>query len=346
MPKTRVVQNEVTPYIEKYVSIILPMTRKKLKGWEEICRRISNKNKSNTAINAIKSKSVHALGGSIMAAATPEKSCEDLLNRYIALALILDYIDDIQEKDHFDYNHALALNQALLYSLGGIADTPSSYPSSKSLDKTYLLRLTTEVRNNITHLPSYNQVFAHMTKSMSDFVRSQAISCCAQNEREKKYRLWKKKDSKLKHKLTWFEFGAIQASPLRSYALLKLAYERKPSTERIRNSLETYTWLGGINVLGDHMIDLEKDQEEDEVNQVSMYETPEDAEEGLRKMIENAQESLENLYDEDFHRNVLHLLINLYMRPLLKKGNWKNMASSLLNEFPLPLSSELDNSFK
>ncbi len=299
--------------------------------------------KLDLALSSIENKKNHSLGGSIMAIDMPPKSTTSLLDKYIPLALILDYTDDIIEKDSLSYEAALALNKALHYPLANEDDSPNSYPKCPSLSVKYLTLLTSAARENIEKLPSYNIIKPLMVQYMNDFIRSQAISCLPPSDRKSEYLKWfVSTDIDRLNLITWYEHAAIQASPLRSYMLLRLAYKSNLSMVEIQESIEIYKWLGALNVLGDHMNDLKEDRINNEVNQIQEYRSIDSAIQGFEKIVRYALQSIHNSHDESFHTCVFLVLINMYMRPLRHSKIWTHLAKSLCKRYPIHMEHSVN----
>lgn len=339
--KVEQILEEITPEkeakLEKLISYynyyILPVARKKLKLWQQRASNISNPKQALLASRCIKNKARHSIATSIFVSSLKPSYTNFLLDKYIALALMLDYLDDIIDKaNEHDLGKIKNMQQAMIEALNPPQKQLLKYPKSEMLNPSYLKKMVATASEKIDTLPNYWRVYPYMVKAMEDFVRTQVDSCMSYEERKILAKKWAEESFARKWGLTWFEHQAVQASPLRAYALLWLSTKSHITEDQIKQINNTYIWFGGINVLGDQFNDLVDDKLKNEVNQIVEYRVMKKAEERFIMMVCEAYNKLNQLPDSSFHLFILSGLINLYMRPLLRT-RWNKMANLLCKKF-------------
>jgi len=331
----------------RYISTILPMTEKKLKHWYKEVLSIEDVTKARIAKEAIQKKLVHSFGGAIIVLDMRQPYLEDLLGRIVAFSLMLDYLDDIIETEELSPQDAYKLNKAMLLPLKGASLSEKHGDTSKLIAYSYLVKLVDAAGYKIQNIINYDFVKNDLQKYMHSFVKSQAISCMPQEERNHTYKTWAaRSDDCQDDGLLWNEFAAIQASPLRSYALLRYSYRQEVSQSKAKDLCEAYKWLGGINVLGDHIHDLKEDKRNEEVNQIAEFKSLAKAKKSVISMIEHANLAIEKLDDQDYHLAVLFALIIMYIKPLEKDPAWSDLAKEVCNNNARFAQQEIPHSMR
>ncbi|MCL5981063.1 MAG: tetraprenyl-beta-curcumene synthase family protein, partial [Firmicutes bacterium] len=114
--------------------------------------------------------------------------------------------------------------------------------------------------------------------------------------------------------VTWWEFAAAAGSTLGIFALSARAAAGTAGGREVAGLLSGYfPWVCGLHILLDYFIDLDEDETYNDLNFVSYYPSPRDAEEGLLRFLREALQSVESLPRPAFHGMVVSGLLALYL---------------------------------
>jgi hypothetical protein len=329
----RLLEKSKLKYELYFSNYIVPMAKKRLELWHKRASQIKKLEKANFACKTIENKIKHPIATSAFVSSLPFSQSSFLLDKYIALSLLLDYLDDVIDRgNEHDPIKIAKMQQAMVDALKPKEKQLSNYPSSEMLDLSYLKDLVKTASEKITSLPIYSKSSPYIIKSMEDFIKTQIHSALPLEKNKILAKEWAEKSFAKEFGLTWFEHQAVQASPLRAYALLWASTKFYITENQLKMIDHAYIWMGGINVLGDQINDLECDKLNGEVNQIIEYKNEEKVTERILEMVKNASEELDLLPNRSFHQFILTALINLYMQPLLKT-KWHKVADILCRKF-------------
>ena len=292
-----------------YIVRIFPAVEKELAFWRVRALAIPDDELRKQALASIAEKRFHCLGGSIYTLYAPGQQ-HRLLTLIVALQTISDYLDNLCDRvEGAGEESSRSLHRSMYAALDPAAERRDWYQYfPHSNDGGYLEALVAASSRVLTFLPGLGDVREEIASLAALYIELQVLKHLAAEQREQKLVDWFTGNSSKLPGLTWWEFAAAAGSTLGLFALSARAAAGPAGGKEIAGILSCYfPWICGLHILLDYFIDLDEDKTYNDLNFVSYYPSPRDAEEGLLRFLREA------LPRPAFHGMVVSGLLALYL---------------------------------
>lgn len=319
----------------RHLRWVLPRADRALDAWRARAKAIPSARLRRQALESIDLKRFHCQGGSVFAAWSPAPI--DAIVRFIVpFQTISDYLDTLCDRtEHLSGRDFRQLHQAMLDAV-----TPTATPSAdyyrhhgEQDDGGYLADLVAACRAALAAMPGYARVADRVKRLVLLYTDLQVYKHLPLPERVPRLEAWFDRHRSRYGALHWWEFAAAAGSTLAVFALVTEAARPRP-IEAVDRLIEGYfPWICGLHILLDYLIDQEEDAREQDLNFVSFYRSPQEAEQRLAWMLEHACQATDALRDPGFHRSVVEGLLGLYLSDPKVKGQGMNgLARRLIRQ--------------
>jgi tetraprenyl-beta-curcumene synthase len=301
--------------IFQFVSIIFPLVKQELKGWQQLAAQSPDPHLRQLALDSIRLKAFHCQGGSIYAL-YPGVNRVEAVRFIVAYQTMSDYLDnlvdslDFQDESAFFQSH-LAMQEALN------PDTCTSdyylyYPYRE--DGGYLERLVKTCQESLKKLPSYNKVQEEAIKFAKLYSHLQTYKHLAAEKREAKMLNWINSYLRDYQAITAWEFAAATGSTLGIFCLYAVAFDSQLTKKQGQKISQAYfPWICGMHILLDYFIDLREDSETKQLNFVAYYEHNEIISDRLQLFVKYSLAQTLYLDYPKFHRVIVQGLLAMYL---------------------------------
>ncbi|WP_026485810.1 tetraprenyl-beta-curcumene synthase family protein [Caldanaerobius polysaccharolyticus] len=301
--------------IYNYVAKVFPKVDGELKKFVQIAKRIPDAQLSKQALNSIKSKKFHCIGGCVYAL-YPFVDQEKLISFITAYQTISDYLDNLCDRAGvWDEVAFRQLHKAMTDALDLYSEKEDYYKYyAYKEDGGYLSYLVDRCRNYVTSLPSYCVVREEMLKLASLYADLQVYKHLLPSVREKKMNQWFKLYIGEYPDINGWEFSAATGSTLGVFVLAAEAQRRDLNKNEVKNILNAYfPWISALHILLDYYIDLYEDLKEGDLNFVSYYSGDDECRQRLEFFLANSLKKAEELKYPLLHRTAVEGLIAMYL---------------------------------
>lgn len=321
--------------ITRYLLRVFPQVERELAALFHRAASIPDERLRKQALDSMKKKKFHCLGGSFYSLYTP--GCSRMLVAFIvALQTICDYLDNLCDRvEGADEAGMRMLHRAMLSAVDDrkpFHNWYCCYPWQN--DGGYLDYLVMQCRRVLFSLPGYNDVrddLRRLVQLYSDLQVYKHLDCRLRQE----YLIrWAHNCSCREKGVAWWEFSAACGSTLAVFVLTARAAAGPVGRDEISQLLECYfPWLCGLHILLDYFIDIYEDRRHNDLNFVSFYGDAAAVEKGLRRFFREACERIEKLPHFSFHRTVTAGLPALYLSdPKAASPACRRIARRLLKD--------------
>jgi tetraprenyl-beta-curcumene synthase len=298
-----------------YIARIFPAVEKELAFWRTRASSIPDAELRKQALAGIADKKFHCLGGSIYALYAPAQR-QRLLTLIVALQTMSDYLDNLCDRVEGSGEESYRrLHRALCAALdpaAGRQDWYEHFPHKN--DGGYLDALVAACKRVIAFLPGFGDVREEIAGLAALYSDLQVFKHLAVDKRKQKLVSWFADHSAKAPGVTWWEFAAAAGSTLGIFALSARAAAGPSGGREVDRLLSGYfPWISGLHILLDYFIDLDEDETHNDLNFVSHYPSPRDAEEGLLRFLREALQRVKSLPRPAFHGMVASGLPALYL---------------------------------
>lgn len=301
--------------IYRFVVDVFPEVKSFLREWQNRAQECPDGNLRKQALESIKNKKFHCLGGSIFAL-YPNARTSEVIEFIVAYQTISDYLDNlvdslgVYDEEAFRQLH-LAMTEAL-DGEGKCSNYYALYPYDQ--DGGYLESLVRSCQRSVVALPAYEKVKDSMVQFANWYSLLQVTKHLHLSEREGKLLEWVEKELPLYSDITRWEFAAASGSTLGIFALFALAYNPQLKIKDVEENNQAYfPWIAGLHILLDYLIDREEDKLTDQLNFVEYYESNEIATERLRIFLLTSWDKVNELPYPHFHKTLINGLLAMYL---------------------------------
>jgi tetraprenyl-beta-curcumene synthase len=294
---------------------ILPGVREQLNGWRRMAEAIPDAELRKQALSSIALKEFHCQGGAVYAAANLEQK-DVLIPLIVALQTISDYLDNLCDRStSLDADDFRLLHRSMLDAVTP-GEPPGNYYELRNEqdDGGYLRELVKRCQACVSRLPSYPLVQDEVRELVSLYGDLQVYKHIAKPLREERLLDWWSKHAERYPDLLWNEFAAAAGSTLGMFMLFLAASDENLTPEQsagIRNSY--FPAINGLHILLDYLIDQAEDEQGGDLNFCSYYESQQQMNERLLRMVQAARSAADRLPFSRFHRMIVEGLIALYL---------------------------------
>lgn len=298
-----------------YIARIFPAVEKELAFWRIRASAIPDDELRKQALASIADKKFHCLGGSIYALYAPEQ-WRLLLTLIVALQTMSDYLDNLCDRvERTGEDSYRSLHRAFYAALDPAASRQCWYEYfPHKNDGGYLDELVAACTRVIAFLPGFRYVQEEIAALAALYSDLQVLKHLAADQRKQRLVNWYADNSDKVPGVTWWEFAAAAGSTLGIFALSARAAAGPAGGQEVAGLLACYfPWVCGLHILLDYFIDLDEDKTYNDLNFVSYYPSPRDAEEGMLRFLREALHRAKSLPRPAFHGMVVSGLLALYL---------------------------------
>ncbi|MBB6448066.1 tetraprenyl-beta-curcumene synthase [Geomicrobium halophilum] len=293
----------------------VPEVHRQLDYWKKKAGEIPDEHLSKQASWTIDDKTFHCEGGSILAMLAGGNK-EAFIRFLVAYQTICDFLDTLCDKSESqDPDDFRALHQALLDGLTPGENLKDYYRVRGGYDDGgYLHELVKTCQETVQALPGFPAMQPVMKELSGYYVDFQVYKHVPADEREDLLIAFHERNQPFLPEMRWYEFSCCVASTLGLYCLAAYA-ATQPRTEEEATTIKNayFPWLQGVHIMLDYFIDQEEDLAEGEMNFAAYYESEDEMVSRFRYMDKRAEESLDGLPDEKFHRLIKRGLFAIYL---------------------------------
>lgn len=275
---------------------------------------------------------------------TCKRKMEELVKAIVAIQTVSDYLDNLCDRmDGFpDPDNFALLHEAMMCCVDPERPSQDYYRLCRTDrgDGGYLDSLVEASRSVLRDLPNYPiarkavsrlarlyselQVTKHQDRGLRDALMSDWFVRRASEEQ------WRLQCDGLK----WWEFGAAAGSTLGMFSLI-CASARDDFRQEDITALDRayFPAISGLHILLDYFIDQEEDRAGGDLNFVSYYSSPDDAEKALLGFIERALRDASSLprSGRDIHVAVVKGLLAMYLSdPKVRRQGLSTSAEKMV----------------
>lgn len=325
--------------ITKFVNTIFPQVNSHLERWQDRLKYCSDQPLALQALLSIKTKSFHALGGSIYAL-YPGVNEEAMVNFIVALQTISDYLDNLCDRaDCLDEAAFRRLHVAMYDALmpdnvkaPSLTDYYSLYPYGK--DGGYLESLVGACQKELAKLPNYKLVEGETLKLVQLYTNLQSYKHTHPEAREALLTSWIAPYLSGYPGIRVWEFAAATGSTLGIFMLVAAAFSENLTEEVVNRLVDGYfPWISGLHIMLDYVIDGEEDRVGGDFNFAAYYQGPKECSERMVFLWQKAKEKALSLPNSSFHLMVIEGLLALYLSdPKALQGPTGLVTKALLQQ--------------
>ncbi len=322
---------------------VIPQVDRDLSKWAGVLERCPDPELRRQGLASMRHKRFHAIGGSVYGAYPRLRPA--LVSLIVAYQTISDYLDNLCDRSGIEDESAFRrLHASMLDALepatpveeervgfaSDRADYYALYPHGP--DGGYLRALVAECRRHLFALPSYHAASAAVRRLAELYCELQVCKHVRKEDRVALLTGWFEREWRGPGDLYWWEFAAACGSTLGIFSLLNLAASPGCAWDLAARVSEAYfPWVCGLHILLDYLIDQGEDREGGDLNFVSFYPHPSEAEIRIGCFVDRALESVSVLPCAEFHAGVVRGLLALYLSdPKAEAGALRGVAVRLL----------------
>ncbi|RBW71399.1 tetraprenyl-beta-curcumene synthase family protein [Bacillus taeanensis] len=294
---------------------VLPRTHYYLENWRKYAEKIPNSELRKQALMSIEEKTFHCEGGSIYGLLAPH-NIDSVIEFIVAYQTISDYLDNLCDRStSLDPTDFQALHESMLHALSPYQKPVNYYRyREEQEDAGYLEALVSSCQKVLRTLPHYEKVAPHLIELARYYVDLQVHKHVKEEERVPRLVHWYEQYKEKMPKMSWYEFSACAGSTLGIFCLVSYASRDQWSDKLSQMVKESYfPWVQGLHILLDYFIDQEEDLKGGDLNFCFYYESNDKLAERFAHFVQEADKSVANLPDKNFHHYINHGLLAIYL---------------------------------
>ena len=294
---------------------VRPVTHQILRTWEQLAEKIPDAELRSQAMMSIATKTFHCEGGSIYGLLA-RGDYQEAIKFIVAYQTISDYLDNLCDRssslDPLDF---AALHEAMRHALTPGATQSDYYRYRRGKDDGgYLAALVQSCQQGLGNLPNY-EIAAGILHRLADYYCNLQVHKHVRNEeRIPRLEAWFNQHKANLPDMTWFEFAACAGSTLGIFCIVAQLFNKNTSSELVGKIAEAYfPWVQGLHILLDYLIDQEEDIKGHDLNFCFYYPGSDVAATRLTLFYRQAQLSVADLPDAEFHHLINRGLLSIYL---------------------------------
>ncbi|MEB1807889.1 MAG: tetraprenyl-beta-curcumene synthase family protein [Bacillaceae bacterium] len=294
---------------------VIPTVHRYLEEWKEKAEAIPNPELRKQALMSIETKTFHCEGGGIYGLlAGPE--VDKIIKFIVAYQTISDYLDNLCDRStSLDPEDFRALHQSMGHAL-----TPGTEPENyyrlrdEQDDGGYLSSLVLTCQQVLKQLPSFAKAQSVMLELCQYYCDLQVYKHVKKEDRVPLLEEWFSIHKDKVPEMSWFEFSACAGSTLGIFCLAAYATKEDLKEETVQRVRDGYfPYVQGLHILLDYFIDQEEDRIGGDLNFCFYYENEEELILRFRHFVEQAEASIEQLPNRNFHYLINKGLVAIYL---------------------------------
>lgn len=313
---------------------VIPAVHLRLNKWRHLALKIPNQELRKQALASIATKTFHCEGGAIYSLLTPEKY-EQNIDFIVAYQTISDYLDNLCDRStSLDPTDFRMLHEAMIDALtpGALHQSYYQYREEQD-DGGYLDELVSECQHFLEKHPHYEQIKEQLYQLAQVYVDLQVHKHVKVDERVPRLSTWFQQYEQQLPTMTWYEFSASSGSTLGVFCLISSGHQEIFTKQDAKNITDAYfPWMQGIHILLDYLIDQEEDRIGGDLNFCFYYESNDLMFQRFQTFFTEANESIQQLPNSDFHQMILRGLLGIYLSDtkVVSQQTVKPFAKSLI----------------
>jgi tetraprenyl-beta-curcumene synthase len=286
-----------------------------IRAWRRHALSIPDATLREDALNALERKRTHADGAALFWI-LPRARNPSLLRTLVAYELILDFLDNVNERAPTrGERNGRQLHRALIEAVdldSELSDYYRYHPWTD--DGGYLNALVAACRAGCSTLPSYGQVSELILREAT---RAQVLALNHNpdpRERDARLREWVVGEFPNREAIEWFELTGAASASLTVHALLALAAEPGCRDSDVRASYTAYLpWISTTSTLLDSYVDQAEDLQHGSHSYMSHYSTPEIGARRLGELISQSAVNARELDRGHRHAVIVACMVAMYL---------------------------------
>jgi len=286
---------------------------REMRRWRARAEQIPSGPIREDALYALDHKRTHADGAALFSI-LPDRRDRNLVRLLVAYELILDFLDNINERHRTEAN-GRELHLALIDALDPAREPADYYRHHLSKDDGGYLRALVECcQRRCMLLPSYERIRLVVLREAE---RTQVLALnhlLDDEERDAAIRRWAEAECADAPGATWYELGGAASGSLAILALLTLGSERNVDPLEVERTREVYwPWMSLVAVMLDSYADQAEDAASGDHSYVSHYSSREHREARLCACIRRASLGALSLPNGHKHAIIVSAMVAMYL---------------------------------
>jgi tetraprenyl-beta-curcumene synthase len=301
--------------VARYLTAVLPGTRRDLAQWRTHAAQIPNANLRRTALHAL-SKRGNIEGAALFATLAPASHRRPTIRALVAFQTAYNYLDALSELPSEDpVANGYQLHQALLIALQPGALHHDYYAHNPDHgDGGYLAAILDVCRHALADLPSYPLVAPTALEAALRIVDFQALNLNKAQGGHVALQRWATDTTPAAGDLAWWETAAGAGSSLVVHALIAAAADPQLDELDARQIDRVYhPWTGALHTLLDSLVDRREDREGGCRCLLDYYDSPTDVASRLAELAARAEECIACLPDRRHHQVIVTAMCSYYL---------------------------------
>lgn len=301
--------------VVKFVKKVFPLVDGELAVWRDYAEHNGCPELSTQALDSIRDKRFHCLGGSIYSL-YGGVSAPEFVRLIVALQTISDYLDNLCDRAGITDERAFRqLHLAMTDALDPdepLKDYYQYYPFQD--DGGYLENLVSACRSEIRKLAAYRLVKPEVLKLASLYSDLQTYKHLDPAIREDRMTGWINGHIAAYPGLMPWEFAAATGSTLGMFSLCAAAGNPALTADVTSHLSKAYfPWISGLHILLDYFIDAAEDLENGDLNFTAYYADETEKLARLSLFCKQAVSQAENMPQPVFALTVVYGLLAMYL---------------------------------
>jgi tetraprenyl-beta-curcumene synthase len=325
----------------RYLTAILPATRRELARWRTLATQIPNASLRRTALHAL-SKRGNVEGATLFATLAPASHRSATIRALVAFQTAYNYLDALSELPSEEpVANGYQLHQALLIALQPGAAHPGYYAHNPDHgDGGYLTAIVEVCRDAVAGLPSYPLVAPTALDAALRIVEFQALNLGEAQGGHGTLRRWATDTTSAAEGLAWWETAAGAGSSLVVHALIAAAADpRLDELDARRIDRAYHPWTGALHTLLDSLVDRREDREGGYRCLLDYYDSPEQEASRLADLALRAGKHIARLPSSCAHQVIVTAMCSYYLSaPECRTAEGQAIRRALTRTTGLPLN--------
>ncbi len=282
--------------------------------WRGLAAAIPQPQIRSDAVESLRRKRPH-LDGAALFSTIPDAPNEALLRALVSYEIILEFLDDIDERAvEAERGDGQRLHLALLHAVDTNTAAPDYARDTYANDGGYLRALVETCQSSCRKLPSYPVVRAALIREAR---RAQVLPLNHHRDprvRETALKDWVAREFPGQPDARWFELTGAATSSLPVHVLLALAADPATTPQTVERTLEVY--FPGVSVLAtmlDSYVDRCEDDAESGHSYFSYYGAQRQAVERLSELIATSISRARALPNGERHAVIAACMVAMYL---------------------------------
>ncbi len=294
---------------------VLPSVSHHLHKWKERANQIPDFELRKQALMSLETKTFHCEGGSIYGLLS-NKNIDETIRFIVAYQTISDYLDNLCDRSTSQNPEDFrALHESIVHALTPGAECVNYYRfRQEQEDGGYLTALVKTCQDVLQQLPAYPKISPALHELAGYYCDLQVHKHVKVEERLPRLKAWFELHRDGLPEMAWYEFSACTGSTLGIFCLVAYASHENCSDELVQKVKTSYfPWVQGLHILLDYLIDREEDRLGGDLNFCSYYKSPEVMTERFAHFVKEADRSVAQLPNINFHRMINRGLLGIYL---------------------------------